>query len=105
MYQGKFDAKKKRADITVKEVVAARNEASRKNLKRTDHASQRKDPKKTTRPMQVEVRPAQNKGLRKSSVVFYTIFFLFVFVYNLLFIYFKKIFVNILILFLNHLLN
>lgn len=81
MYQGKFDTKKKRADITVKEVVAARNEASRKNLKPMDHASQRKDPKKTTRPMQVEVRPAQNKGLRKSSVVFYTIFFLFVFVF------------------------
>ena len=75
MYQGKFDAKKKRADITVKEVVAARYEASRKNLKPMNHASQRKDPKKTTRPMQAEVRPAQNKGMRKSSVVFYTIFF------------------------------
>ena len=81
MYQGKFDAKKKKADVSVREMVAQRNESAKKNLKPMEHASRRKDPQKASKAMQVEVRPSRGRELRKGSVAFYTVFFLFVFVF------------------------
>lgn len=81
MYQGKFDARKRKADISVREMVAQRNEAAKKKLKSMEHSTRRKNMQKTSKAMQAEVRPAPRRDPRKSSLVFYTVFFLFVLVF------------------------
>lgn len=79
MYQGKFDAKKKNADVSVSELVAQRKAASQKTPNAA--ASGRRTPAR--RETNVDKTPAKKKrrGPRRGTVIFYTLFFMFVLVF------------------------
>ena len=104
MYQGKFDQKKKGSTLSVEEIVASRNSSSAKKeaapVRQTvTEAAPKKRPvaeqpvrkaapaevpaeKKAPRKAQKEVAAApKKKGPRLGGVIFYTLYFLFIFLF------------------------
>lgn len=103
MYQGKFDQKKKGSTLSVEEIVASRNKAAAKAEAPARQAAADTAPKKRTaaeqpvrksvaaeapaekkapRKAQKEVAAApRKKGPRLGGVIFYTLYFLFIFLF------------------------
>lgn len=109
MYQGKFDQKKKGGTVSVEEIVASRNSAApakKETPVRTPVSEvQEPAPKKRTAPFDQDARPARKapqqeqpaakkavreapvqaapkrKGPRLGGVIFYTLYFLFIFLF------------------------
>ena len=103
MYQGKFDQKKKGSTLSVEEIVASRNSAAAKKetpaRQTVTEAAPKKRPaaeqpvrkaaaaevpaeKKAPRKAQKEVAAApKRKGPRLGGVIFYTLYFLFIFLF------------------------
>ena len=103
MYQGKFDQKKKGSTLSVEEIVASRNSAAAKKeapaRQTVSEPASRKRPaaeqnvrkpvsaevpaeKKAPKKAQKEVAAApKRKGPRLGGVIFYTLYFLFIFLF------------------------
>lgn len=111
MYQGKFDQKKKGATLSVEEIVATRNSAASAKKEEAARAAAQKAapapaPKKHAVPYDQDAKPAKKapaaeaskpakkaskevsvqaeprrRGPRLGSVIFYTLYFLFIFLF------------------------
>lgn len=109
MYQGKFDQKKKGSTVRVEEIVASRNNAAAAKKEAPARQPVRETPapapKKRSTPVQPEATPVQKpvrdvtpkpapkkavpetaaapkrKGPRLGGVIFYTLYFLFIFLF------------------------
>lgn len=89
MYQGKFDNKHKKTDVDVHELVVQRTAAAEKKKKAPaaepvpqSEAPVRKGKKAAPQPEVTEVpEKKQKKGPRLGSVIFYTFYFMFIFLF------------------------
>ena len=88
MYQGKFDNKHKKTDVDVHELVVQRTAANEKKKKAPvaetpAPVEQAKKGKKAAAPVEVAEVPEkkQKKGPRLGSVIFYTFYFMFIFLF------------------------
>lgn len=90
MYQGKFDAKKKKTGVDIHDVVVQRNSASaKKNASATPQAAAQKTApvqkaapsKKQPAPKSVPEKNTKKKGPRLGGVIFYTLYFMSILVF------------------------
>ena len=90
MYQGKFDNKHKKTDVDVHELVVQRTAANEKKKKApvaeapaAAPVEQPRKGKKAAAPVEVAEVPEkkQKKGPRLGSVIFYTFYFMFIFLF------------------------
>ncbi len=92
MYQGKFDKTNKQTSVDVHELVAQRNnDQSKKAAVRTEPAAKKeaapakapvkKEAPKAQAAAKKAEAPAKNKGPRLGGVIFYTLYFLFIFLF------------------------
>lgn len=77
MYQGKFDAKKKKANVEVSELVAQRRANPQPEYQPQLQQMPPKRPQQP-RPAQAQPTPRKKQGPRLGGTIFYTLYFLFI---------------------------
>lgn len=80
MYQGKFDAKKKKASVDVSQIVAQRNAAPQPSARPQQPRQAAPQAQRQAVPQQRPQNPPakKSKGPRLGGTIFYTIYFLFI---------------------------